>query len=907
MTRHPIALLISTWLCGALAAAQPQLLDDATLELDNWRVTLSTFNEKWHTFQPATMPQIFRLKENRTAPDGARQLQYNLQIPGAAPGELTLALTPAGNGGAHIRGTAKFAKPSAIKFLCLQGSLPISLYGTAAFEADGKRIPFPKEFRGEVVISRPVKQFRLPTVSGEILLEGDFFLRIQDGRKWNGAGFGIRIGFLPHTGQQVSQTTFDFQIRHGKAGAFGPALGNVYQPPVVAAAGKEWKPFTYHRNVQKNSALDFSGFLDAPAGKYGPLVVSPEGKFIFRDRPGIPVRFYGANFVGDSQLPNRQQAEELADRLAAFGFNVVRIHHHDNEIYDRGGNNPSRIDPERVDRLDYLLACLKKRGIYYTTDVYVSRRNIPAAELGSAGAIATPNEYKALFYINDDVYADWERWAKAFLTRVNPHTGLALKDDPALISLSLVNEGNPDSWWNRSPRAMPLYNARFAEWKKTHTNGTFVEFLSELTSGRYRQMAEFLRGLGCRALLTDQNFHCNLPLAASRSLYDFVDNHAYWDHPRFAEKPWQLPVLPTQSHPLAARPGIPGQLMPSRLFGKPFTVSEFDYANPNQFRAVGPALMAAYAAFQAWDGLFPFAYAHSLNAVTNPANTRGFFDIATDPVKTFSQRLGARLFLHGGIRPAERAFAAVVTSPFRKGAEAEAPLPFSDLGFLARIGLATSLPLPGNRVAALIDIGTGAAPAGGSIPSFTASEKLIPDLIQAGLLPQGCFDAASGRFTAPGGQLELNRKQRTLRITAPGEEVLAPAVGKTLQGRLLAVEHSSVPAVFALLPVDGDKLDSARRMTLFHLTNTQATGMKFGNAHLDRLESWGKLPFLARRGTAQVTLRLPRGNWELYALDTAGKRIARVTPETAPEGALRLALDNARYPEAVFAYELIRK
>lgn len=907
MTRHRIALLLATLLGGALAAAEPQLLDDATLELDSWRVTLSTFNEKWHTLQPATMPQIFQRKENRTAPDGARQLRYDLHIPGAAPGELTLALAPESNGGAHFRGSAEFAKPSAIKFLCFQGSLPISLYGAAAFEADGKRIQFPEKFKGETIISRPVKQFRLPTVTGEILLEGNFFLRIQDGRKWNGAGFGIRIGFLPHTGKQVSKTSFDLRIRHGRAGAFGPALGNVYQPPFVAAAGKEWKPFTYHRNVEKNSALDFSGLLDAPAGKYGPLVVSPEGKFVFRDRPGVPVRFYGANFVGDSQLPDRKQAEELANRLAAFGFNVIRIHHHDNEIYDRGGNNPSRIDPERVDRLDYLLACLKKRGIYYTTDVYVSRRNIPAAELGSAGAIATSAEYKAFFYINDDVYADWERWAKAFLTRVNPHTGLALKDDPALITLSLVNEGNPDSWWNRSPRAMPLYNARFSEWKKAHPGGSFAEFLSELTSGRYRQMAKFLRGLGCRTLLTDQNFQCNLPLAATRSLYDFVDNHAYWDHPRFAEKPWQLPVLPSQSHPLAARPGVPGQLLPSRLFGKPFTVSEFDYANPNQFRAVGPALTAAYAAFQGWDGLFPFAYAHSLDAVTNPANTRGFFDIATDPVKAFSQRLGARIFLHGGIRPAGRAFAAVATSPFRKGAEAEAPLPFSDLGFLARIGLATALPLPGNRVDGLIDISTGSAPAGGSLPVFPASEKLIPNLIRAGLLPKGCFDAGSGRFTAPGGQLELNRKQQTLRVTAPGAEVLAPAPGKKLRGRLLAVEQSSVPAVFALLPVDGTALDSARRMTLFHLTNTQATGMKFGNAHLDRLESWGKLPFLARRGTATVTLRLPGGNWELHALDTAGKRIARISPEITSDGALRLALDNARYPEAVFAYELIRK
>ena len=51
--------------------------------------------------------------------------------------------------------------------------------------------------------------------------------------------------------------------------------------------------------------------------------------------------------------------DRTIDALAAFGFNVVRIHHHDNEIYDRSGSNSSRIDAERVDRLDYLLACLK--------------------------------------------------------------------------------------------------------------------------------------------------------------------------------------------------------------------------------------------------------------------------------------------------------------------------------------------------------------------------------------------------------------------------------------------------------------------------------------------------------------------------------------------------------------------
>ena len=60
-----------------------------------------------------------------------------------------------------------------------------------------------------------------------------------------------------------------------------------------------------------------------------------------------------------------------------------------------------------MDRLDDLIACLKKRGIYYSTDVYVSRRNIPASEFGDLGAIQDMREYKALFYIDDRVYADW--------------------------------------------------------------------------------------------------------------------------------------------------------------------------------------------------------------------------------------------------------------------------------------------------------------------------------------------------------------------------------------------------------------------------------------------------------------------------------------------------------------------
>lgn len=876
-----------------------QLLDNAILELDGWRGALTTYDSDWRTLQPTTEPQVFQIIDRQGNAKEERTLRYRLNLPNGAEGTLALSL----KNNADFRGILNLEQGSLIRYLCIQSPLLISRYGGARFETDGKLYRFPEKFGGEAVFDGRVRRFRFPTDSGEILLEGDFYLRIQDGRKWNGSTFGLRIGFLPYKGK-ISRAKIDFRIRHGQAGAFGPVLGSITHPPYTAKAGAEWKAFEYHRNVLPGSALDFSGRLDAPAGKYGPVIAGPDGHFVFRGRPEKPVRFYGVNFVGDAQLPDRKTAEELADRLAAFGFNLVRFHHHDNEIYDHSGKEPSRILPERMDRLDYLIACLKKRGIYYTTDVYVSRRNIPSAELGGMDAIRNVREYKALFYIDDRVYADWTRWAEAFFGHVNPYTGLALKDDPALITLSLVNEGNLNSVWNTSSRSIRLYKERFKEWRKNNPGAAFEQFLSHVAVKRFGEMKNTMRQLGCKTLLSDQNFQNRLALAADRKHYDFVDNHAYWDHPRFAEKRWQLPSLPNQRNAVSARHSVPAILFPTRLFGRGFTVSEFDYANPNIYRAAGPALTGACAAFQDWDALIPFAYSHSRASVVDPNRTSGFFDIATDPVKAFSQRIGARIFLSGGIKPGDKSFAAIVTDPFRPAPDAESPSSFIDLGLLARTGSITELPPPGTFTA-LIDLGAGTA-SGKKLPVFKASDSLIPDLISAGYLPETCYDASAGRFTTPDGQLELNRRNQTFRATAPGGEVLVTGTDGKLAGQFFRVENCSGFAVFALFPVGLEKLADADRLILMHLTNTQASGMRFGSRHLDRLESWGGLPFLAKHGSARLVLRLS-GGWKAYALDTAGKRIGELAVLSRPDGSNVLEIDNFRFSEAVFAYELVRK
>ena len=77
---------------------------------------------------------------------------------------------------------------------------------------------------------------------------------------------------------------------------------------------------------------------------------------------------------------------------------------------------------------------------------------------------------------------------------------------------------------------------------------------------------------------------------------------------------------------------------------------------------------------------------------------------------------------------------------------------------------------------------------------------------------------------------------------------------------------------------------------------------------MKQLEAWGQPPYLAARGEAELTLNVaPDGSYQLYALDTAGKRTGEI-PFTRIDGR------TIRFPAKVFgphgttlAYELVRK
>ncbi|MBS1369917.1 MAG: hypothetical protein HPZ91_08205 [Lentisphaeria bacterium] len=688
--------------------------------------------------------------------------------------------------------------------------------------------------------------------------------------------------------------------------------------PFYLVEGKEWRPVEYFRDVEPGSALDFSGRLDAPAGKYGPVMVDGD-KLVFRDRPGEAVRFYGTNLCSSAQFLDREWAERLSGRLAAAGYNAVRLHHQDSGLTRREGAT-TRLNPEMLDRLDYLIACFKKRGIYITTDLYVSRK-LSKGELPELpGEAPDLSSFKALIFVLDSAMENYKEFARNWLTHINPYTGLALKDEPALIALCLINEGNLHRTWNQKPFVAEIYEKRFAEWqadgmpaslKGRSREVRFAAFLNEIYGRGIREIRQFVRDLGVTCPLTDQNMLNQPLLAPARSTCDYVDNHFYWAHPSFPETPWQLPSAHNPASAIARQGEAPGKVLPTRIFGKPFLITEFDFARPNQHRAEGAVLTGAYGALQGWNGLFHFAYAHDRDRVMNPEATAGHFDSSTDVVKALSHRIGAQLFRSGRLTPSSVAVPVILDGGEGMHYGEEYSEEIRKLGLVARVGTVVGKEAPPESAIALLSLGHNFAPPpeSSALPLFEApqnSRNLLEEMIKRGVLKKEWCDPARGYFRNPEGTVVLDAGEETFRVSAPDAEVLILPAGKQGISGCFTVENRIGRAVFAALSLDGAALAHSKRILLLHLTDSGFSKTKFSNNRQEQLMSWGTTPCLVARGAAEIGFRPASGvKIRVFALDTAGRRLFEVPTRKTGETAFSFRTEISTPKGQVLVYEIL--
>jgi hypothetical protein len=175
-------------------------------------------------------------------------------------------------------------------------------------------------------------------------------------------------------------------------------------------------------------------------------------------------------------------------------------------------------------------------------------------------------------------------------------------------------------------------------------------FYTDLETGYFRDMEKYLKEtLGVKSLITGTADHTywipGLPLLWSTSQLDIVDAHVYWQHPAISGAR-NTPMVNDPLHSAVVK------LTRSAFAGKPFTVSEVNEPNPNEYACEMIPLLAAYGAFQDWDGVFFYTFEPKISGwqhfVTDP------FDITLDPVKMVQMEAGALLFLRPDVKPAAK-------------------------------------------------------------------------------------------------------------------------------------------------------------------------------------------------------------------------------------------------------------
>ena len=702
---------------------------------------------------------------------------------------------------------------------------------------------------------------------------------IADDRQWNNA-FAFRVDVATGALARGDAYALSFTLSTEDGSPITPCDDG---PDVIKAREGEWISLPAALDVAPGTALDFStlvpGSADAPAGKHGRVIATPDGHFAFEDSPGIPRRFYGPNLCFSASFLSEDEADALALRFRRIGYNSVRIHHYDNEwCLTRGSADGTTPNPDQFEALDRTVAVFLRHGLYLTFDLY-AWRSIPLRELGiDRDGKSSLDEFKLLCLVSPEARENWKRFVRAFLTHRNPHTGRTYAEEPGIGWLCLVNEGNPANSTEGHKR-IPAFAERWRKWlagrratdpayaeipetipdsvggKSLHT-AAYAQFLDDLEEDLARDMASFVRDeLGCRALLTNSNgWRSPLPNLRyrARSL-DYIDEHYYVDHPKAYGNGWNPPSGLDGDDPFFNRDLGITYVLYNRVFGKPFTVSEYNYCFPGRNRGAGGMILGAMAALQDWSAVWRFTFADKRDVLFAPDATR-YMNIGSDPAALASERAAVALFLRGDFEPLGDMLALRIPADSPGAAEMHPEAPgadprhWKDAAWSARAGVCVGTEPPAPGPGSNILVFEGAYP------------DARPDRFRASAMPLG----------GPDSRTEIR----------PGTD-----------------------ASVALVSLDGEPLQSSRRILVLHIPEIQNSGTAFADKTHRTLTKWGELPHLVRVHRVDISIPGSGDGLRVFALHMDGTRAAEIPVNRQDPDGISFLADSSR---ATLYYEIVR-
>ncbi len=139
-----------------------------------------------------------------------------------------------------------------------------------------------------------------------------------------------------------------------------------------------------------------------------------------------------------------------------------------------------------------------------------------------------------------------------------------------------------------------------------------AEFYISLQRHYYQDMVGFLKNdLGVKVPITGTNALVGPADVLSQVELDYIDDHAYWDHPQFPGTPWDSYdwFIENESMLKNLNRGTFGNIMSGlAMIDRPYTISEYNHPYPNQYQTEMIPLLSAYMSFHDVDGLMIFEY-----------------------------------------------------------------------------------------------------------------------------------------------------------------------------------------------------------------------------------------------------------------------------------------------------------
>ncbi|QYY37278.1 cellulase family glycosylhydrolase [Ruficoccus sp. ZRK36] len=755
------------------------------------------------------------------------------------------------------------------------------------------------------------------------------------------------------------------------------ALERLFRP----VAGKDYRPVddTRFLEVQPGTALDLSGLdgLPRPAGSLGRVIIGATGKPVFEQRPDMPVRFYAFSMPLNGKGMWRQYYHEwdkatidrYADAVERRGYNLVRLHLPETFLTGwqtmlDSRNRPldevmipqnvaeleQNLDAGNYDRMDYLIAAFKARGIYVTIDLAARNMITRSAD--------NPHEksFKTRLFTDPAYRNHWKVFVDYFMGRVNPYTGTAYKDETSIAFVSFINEQD-----FRIATGMEFLTPSFREYLRTKYGsdaalatawGQDITFdtvpditESDMRTGDQRAedtgefliatMAEMttwfynhLRATGYRGLVTHWDMIMRMLEIPGRAMMPAIAQHTYFAHPG-SLPPGQ--VIPKSVRPNSFAGNYPNDTVieqtssldssyvraaaAARFFDRPYFNTEYSHSGPNRYRNERGLYFSSYAALQDWDAIT----VHNTTVQLHP-DPFLTFDSGMDPISRINEFLAAVIFLRGDVS----------TAPSSVGLQLEDYEMFPD-HYLAAIGdeyaklaLVTRIGVLYSEVAPLEPVGSFTPTMSFLIQDFTdlnvsqwyvkadtddsgRSEPLFQALRQNGILdPANQTDPSSSFYESETGELRLDGAAETMQVITPRLEGALVKDDTPVTLDRLTIQRATRPAAIAVVAIDGQKdLGQANRLLLILSTNAFNTGDIFETDELHICYEVGNTPALIETMHATLSLDDERDDLpEVYALNFDGTR-AEPIAVTRVEGELKLDLDTSQLTYGAGFFEIV--